>query len=247
LHIDGDDTEFTTYSNHWAPVQLYYATYLSLRAYFEACGSQIPNEHSKNLKTINNEILSKPGLFPFPFQTMCSCSGTCVNSSHFLYLPDGKTVNKISGLKNFEKVNSYDFFALCLKTTRDKQIEKLCEDWKHRYKKKRVSPVEKVKMVNNLVPTSIFNFLYRLRLRSNYEDADSFLLSLPTETEAQEFNKSLRVIGWYVQLLFETLIMGHIGIRLFTEMVTKFTKYEKYGVSKITVNKRLKLITAAVF
>jgi hypothetical protein len=246
LHIDGDDNEFATYSNHWAPVQLYYAVYLSLRAYSAANGSQIPNEHTKNLKAINNEILNKPSLFPFPFQTMCECSGARSDNSKFINLPVGMSINKISGLTKYEKVDFCDSFALCLKTTRDKQIEKLCEDWKHRNKRKRVSPIEKEKMVKNLGPTSIFNFLYRLRLRSNYEDADSFLLSLPTERESQDFNTSIRVIGWFTQLMLETLIKHYIGDQTFCGIVQKFIKYEKYGISEKTVNKRLKLMVGLI-
>jgi hypothetical protein len=246
LHIDGEDNEFTTYSNHWAPVQLYYSAYLSLRAYFTANASQVPNEHTKNLKAINNDILNKSSLFPFPFHTMCLCGGARADDSKFINMPQGVCINKISGLTKFDNVEFYDSFALCLKTTRDKQIEKLCEDWRHRNKKKRVPALEKEKMVKNMGPTSLFNFLYRLRLRSNYEDADSFLFSQPTILESQDFNKSLRVICWYTQFMLETLIARYIGEKTFVGIVQKFEKFEKYGFSKKTVGNRSKLIYESV-
>ena len=60
-----------SYSNHWAPVQLYYAAYLALRALLLASNQTVPHDHSATLQAISIAIRARPELFPQPWRTTC--------------------------------------------------------------------------------------------------------------------------------------------------------------------------------
>jgi len=230
MSISAQYEEFVSYSNHWIPVQAYYATYLALRAFFIASAQDVGREHSTNLKAIGEEIQQRPKLFPYPWKVVCV--GNPEDSSlEFRNLPNGVTISGISSLTASWRVDPWDSYAKFLKTTRQRHLLKQCEDWKLQNGRKRVSPKAKKQFLDNLSPTTIFNCLYRLRLRSNYADADSFLLSVQGSTEGAAFHSSLRKIGWSSLLILELLTARYIGKREFDAIVESFRRYETRGVS----------------
>ncbi len=233
--------DYVSYSNHWAPVQVYYATYLALRAFYVSMGITISHEHSTTLKNIGEDIKRRPELFPRPWKVICI--GDPKNEIEILNHPEGTEFKKSSALNsNLDIWSSYRTF---LKTTRERQLEKICDDWKRSKHKKRISEAQRLTLVNNLAPTSFFNVLYRLRLRSNYEDADSFLVSIQETDEALRFNKALKKISWCTLFTLETLIARYIKKTKFEEIVHSFQKHEKIKLSEELVGKRMELIKEA--
>lgn len=230
INIFSQFNEFISYSNHWTPVQTYYSLYLALRAYFTSTGQDVSREHASNLKAIGEEIKRRPSLFPQPWSIICV--GNPENSiPELLNLPKGVTISKVSSLTSSFRIPFWNSYALFLKTTRKRQIETLCNDWKIRLRKKRICPFEKKKFIENLSPTTLFHILYRLRIRSNYADADSFLLSDQNIDDAISFHSALLNIGWYSLLVLELLVARHIGKRKFDCLVGDFRKYEKNRLS----------------
>jgi len=100
LHLDGEEKDFSSYSNHWAPVQLYYSVYLALRAFFISSGTSITGEHVNNLSAISDEIVRRPDLFPYPFKTVCIDCGA-LSPEKFVNWPDGIPLNTVSTLQNY--------------------------------------------------------------------------------------------------------------------------------------------------
>lgn len=231
MDIAGQHDEFVSYSNHWIPVQVYYAVYLALRAYYIAKGHDVPREHASNLKAIAEEIKTRPDLFPQPWKAVCI--GNPENGrAKMVNLPHGMVIGKISSLSLSSKVPFWDSYGMFLQTTRRRQLETLCDNWKINNKRRRVNPEAKQRFIANLSPTSLFNALYRLRLRSNYADADSFLLAVQGSTEAVQFHHALQKISWCTLLVLELLIARHIGKRTFEQIVEKFRKYDGLGRSE---------------
>jgi len=222
--------EFVPYSNHWLPVQAYYASYLAIRAYFNASGQNVNKEHSINLKVISENIQSRPTLFAHPWSVICTGNPES-NSIAYHNLPSGIVISEISGLTSSARVQFWDSYAKFLKTTRHRHLEKICEDWKSANNKKRVNSIIKKKFIDNLPPTSIFHCLYRLRLRSNYADADSFLLSVQGTVEANLFHSSIRKLCWSTLSVLELLTARYIGKREFDKVVNSFRRYELRGAS----------------
>lgn len=230
MSISAQYEEFVSYSNHWIPVQAYYATYLALRALFTSSGQEVGREHSANLKAIAEEIQRRPDLFPYPWRLLCVGNPEDA-SPQFRNLPDNVTISPISSLTSSWRVDFWDSYGKFLKTTRQRHLLKQCEDWKSAHGKKRVSPTAKRQFIQNLSPTSLFNCLYRLRLRSNYADADSFLLSVQGSSEGSSFHSALRKIGWSSLLVLELLTARYLGKREFERVVDSFRRYEPRGLS----------------
>ncbi len=230
LSISGQNEEFIFYSNHWAPVQLYYSAYLGLRAYFIVSGQAVSNEHASNLKAIGEEIQRRPSLFPLPLKVIC-VGNPEDNTTRYLNLPQHCSVSKISPLSSSWRVSFWDSYGMFLRTTRIRQLEKLCDDWRSLNKRKRISPKVKKAYSANLSPTTLFHCLYRLRVRSNYADADSFLLSVQETEEAIRFHNALQTVGWFALLVLELLIARYIGKKKFEQFVNDFRKHETQGLS----------------
>jgi hypothetical protein len=242
LLLPSEFPESVTYANHWAPVQAYYAVYLAIRAYLHASGQIIPHVHASTLKAIAREIHQRQGLFPLPWRVLCvgnpeSKFPECVG------LPTGARIEKISPLSSPRGLgfSFWSSLVLLLKTTRERQLVALNQQWKRDHSRKRVSPEAKRAHIRNLAPTSIFHALYRFRIRSNYEDADVFLMGALDESEARRFNDSIRNVTWSSMIVLEMLIARCIGKKKYEEIIQSFQVYDPRGVMARTAPARWRL------
>lgn len=233
------ESEYVAYSNHWTPVQLYYSVYLGLRAYFLSINNSPPESHAATLKTIALDIKARPSLYPEPWR-VCLEGNPEDGAKTFLNHPAGVIVQESSPLGS--SVDFWDRYYLFLKTTRRRQVETKCDQWKKDNKKKRILGSVRVTLAQNLTPTTFFDLLYRLRIRSNYQDADSFLLTLENEVAATEFHDGLSTICWHTLLLIETLISRYIGEAEFEKIVEEFVKDEKKGLASKLIKQRWDII-----
>ncbi len=241
MHISAPPKELLPYSNHWAPVQLYYTLYLATRAYFISSGNTVPPNHTATLSTITNEIKNRPLLFPYPWKIQCE--GDPANDTvTYTNLPPDVQVQQISSLSPGEHVDFYDSYCMFLRTTRKRQIENRIEQWKHDNNRKRIKGAERRILVNNLSPSSLFDAIYRLRARSNYQDADSVLLTLDLPDSAKIYNYGLRSISWYSLLVLETLIARYLGRKNYEQIVNRFAGYDLGKASQYLVQRRWNII-----
>ncbi|OGS21445.1 MAG: hypothetical protein A3J83_08520 [Elusimicrobia bacterium RIFOXYA2_FULL_40_6] len=232
------NNELVPYANHWIPVQGYYAIYILVRAYFFCSGQDISHEHATNLKCISHEIQKRPDLFPCPWNVLCDGDPN-IKIPNLINIPEEVSITHISNLK--PNSNFWDSYALLLKTTRQRQIETKFDDWRTSNKRVRIPPQIKSKLCNDLPPTSLFNFFYRLRLRSNYIDADSFLIGSLNDNKSNDFYNSLCILVWNTLLVIEVLITRYIGKKEYSNIVLSFTKHDDLKMCKDTVIKRWEL------
>lgn len=230
-------SELVSYSNHWAPVQLYYSIYLAIRAFFLAENRNVGEDHTTTLKTISSDVFSRPELFPSPWKILCKGdpSGSNIEYSN---LPDRIEIQPVSSLTSGEYVDYWGSYGLFLKTTRERQIDKSINDWKKSNRRKRIRDRERANLVGRLSPTSFFHCIYRLRIRSNYSDVESFLVSIERSDDSAKFNRSLRRICWYTVLVLELLIARYVGRRLFTQWVEEFIRYDSSELGTRLVQRR---------
>jgi hypothetical protein len=166
-------------------------------------------------------------------------------SPKFVNVPAGLQIDKISPLSSVERSRILASFVMFLKTTRQRHLKRLCDEWKSKQKRKRVSPSVKQARINNMEPTSLFHCLYRLRLRSNYADADSFLLNVDDARVAQRFHSSIRTVCWSIMLVLELLVARYIKKKEFDSIVSEFSKYDKSERSSMLVQARWAAIKSA--
>src|SRR3954454_16305780 len=59
-------------------------------------------------------------------------------------------------------------YGTWLRSTREARLTAREEQWKAKQKKKRIAPAERTKIAASVAPTSFFDCLWRMRIKSNY-------------------------------------------------------------------------------
>jgi len=224
LKISGD---MSRYSLHWAPVQMYYSLYLAIRALFESARFEIKNTHEPTLKSISNWIVNR-NLFPYPWTCYCEGLSELKNCKFNNFKSD---IKEVCALSFPDDETSESFYAKFLKTTRNKYFD----DKKFRagLKTKGGKPLKSFSKANkqlieqNLHKTTIFDCIYRLRIKSNYEEAETYILSEMSKSDADKFYNSLKIVLTSSLLTLEYLIVKHMGKERFKEIVESFERVKR--------------------
>jgi len=218
MKIGGD---FTRYSIHWAPVQAYYSIYLSLRALMESCNNPISNTHRATLSAISNWIIERD-VIPYPW----SCS--CTNMENPKYGGFKEKIEYVNPLCIPNSTNLEHSYAMFLRTTRKIKFEKRKSEIKLKTKrdkiKKRFTKQDKKKIEAGLHATTFFDCFYRLRTKSNYEEAETYVLSDLVKIDLDNFYYSLKKILTSTLFILESIIAKYLGLDEFNKMIDDFTK-----------------------
>lgn len=228
-HLLEDD--FLKFSNHWAPVQSYYAIYLACRALIVAKGLNANGDHATTLNTLVNFINTEK-LFPNPWNILC-------NTNSFLNLPNNTKPGQINPLENPEHFKSdtnklLDSLCMFLRTTRQRIIEEKCIRWKEKNPtkkgpRKRLSPGIRKGFEKRERQTSLFDCFYRLRIRSNYKDVDIFILG-SSAPEIGLYFKSLCNITDKTLFLVESYLYRYLGKQGMESIVNEYKQTYNLGL-----------------
>ena len=168
---------FLRYSNAWAPVQAYYAVYMSIHAWLVTIGMGGPiDDHTSTLRTVASHLVRRR-LLPYPF--LINCTGHPKLHERQVHGLPADTDPDLH-IELLAAPNLADFhprYAKMLDPTRNARLERGRREWLARNGRKRMPKAEQRAMASRLHPTSVFDYLWRLRIRSNYGDVSSFLLS----------------------------------------------------------------------
>lgn len=223
-----DNNEYYKFSLHWNFPQAYYSVYLSMTAFHETQG--IANEqHEKSIKLFGNSIKDNH----YPKAIAFYASG----------LKDEFKYDGLSTFKNFPKDNSVLSKIDCLedaeiqlatflKTTRIKNAD----DKRKRFEKQndsRFHTAQKVfskalrkkhwDLIYKTIPiTSVFNLLYRLRIKANYHDIESFINA---DIDFKSFHESLGELISYLNFVHEAYIAKTIGIVQYEKILFEFPSH----------------------
>ncbi len=227
---------YSKYSNHWTPVYTYYSIYSGIRAYLEATHRSSDGNHATILDVMGEEMKIHHELFPQPWKTMVIHD---TNGKHsYINLPNNINISKISPLTRPVQQNFWDHYAMMLRTTRSRIIDKKFTD------KKRNIKLSKKELSKQVKPTTLFHALYRMRTRSNYKDADATWMTILPFSEATSFNIALKEIAHNSLLIFETLVARRIGKQEFSEIASEFISFDQKDITKNLIAKRLKTINS---
>jgi uncharacterized protein (UPF0332 family) len=221
--VNGD---LIKYANHWAPIQAYYSVFLALRALFESIGIDCPPNHTHTLQQVS-EFVVKRNLFPCPFNSFHKGLNELKNAHYGNFQNNTK---QISNLSTPQVEDFWNWYALWFKTTRDRKFlrrkKEILKNKRFRTSKgkprKNLSLRQKVIVEEGLHATTIFDVLYRLRIRSNYEDADAFILGVMSSEEALSFHNSLVVILESLLFAIERCISKYLSRKSFLPIANDF-------------------------
>lgn len=186
-----EDPDFDEEANAWLPTQAYYALYHGIRAAALASRQErVPNTHRGALNFISKQV--QRGLLPFPW------SGWCAGC------PDAKTTSfggisptrSVHVLSRSAPETTEDRFAMLLRTTRQKELRR--ERYPSARKelgKRRLTGADKILVARKLEATTLFDVIWRIRKKSNYEDGDVFVLGAAGPVDARAFAQSLALVA----------------------------------------------------
>lgn len=80
----------------------------------------------------------------------------------------------------------------------------------------------KNEIAKRLAPTTVFDLFWRLRVKANYEDADTFVLGASGLPDARAFADSLAILADASVAALEALIIRYVGDDLYQTFITSY-------------------------
>ena len=220
IHHQADtaaNAEVISCANLWATVQSYYATFHAAQAVLIASHwwSATPDTHAGTLKLLS-ELVSRRQHFPPPFDA--GCHGT-MNDLSYTGSVLGVNIAYGNSLAPPTEFDCRDRLGMLLRTTRERQIDEAKAKWlisttvrkPDGSKYVRVPVAHQSQIAERLATTTLFDFLYRFRIRSNYHDAEAFLLGAAGQGDGIGFSTALVTFLQATLFSLELLLSRIIG------------------------------------
>lgn len=192
-----------------------------------------PESHQSVLRTLSTWTDDRRIL---PFLWSCGLNGAMEDAQHNGF-GDREIDEAISNLSTPNRRNAHSILFKALKTTRWRRCEAAIQRYKGEKKRQRISPADRRQVESSVRTTSVFDLLWRIRIRSNYGDADAFRASDATEFEAQRVYESYRTITSSGLLVFESILVKRAG-RSAVDRALK-TQISKARILERTVGERM--------
>lgn len=204
-------------ANLWAPVQAYYAIHGYGLAILSLLNSAKLRRHRSFLLTISDQVFA--GLIPFPFNIRCGGDPTLPGGQGLRFYGVELNPTAVVGFSNLANVQGEDrllAMGKSLETTRSRQIEEKFKEMRElrppKGKKRRnIKKAEKDRIIARWQATTIADLMFRLRIRSNYEDPSMLLHGQGTPEQAAEYFQGLQDLVQKLSALFEGIIAKIVG------------------------------------
>lgn len=235
------------FTNQWAPVQAYYAMQGLWRAWFIASQDRSPKTHRSTLEQVS-EVVAR-GVLPWPWSATCS-GDPSFSRAQLHGFPEEVRTNP-SALSGPPGDSSYsDWVAKVLRTTRRFFLGGRETEWKSSNRTKEGNPYRRIpsqerqRIRTSMHPTTIIDLLYRMRLRSNYDDVDDFVLGQLTEDDARTYFRSLVSATRRSMQVVEALVRATMPAGAYDRHANEFLRVPGSD-SRTTLAKRLDALAAA--
>ncbi len=237
LPVD-EHPELTFTANIWLPVLSYYAIHGAGLALLAIRMQNLPKRetHKYFLSTFTDAVLRR--LLPYPFNGLCT-GGPTVDSFSFRNIDTTIAKSKVQlNLANPSLASNIDdYIGKSLYTTRDRKLDDAYK--KQRVEKKRIKlgrtrcnikREEKERICSKLCDTSICDFIYRMRERSNYDNPIMYLSGTNDADRARSHYKDLLRLTKVLIEGINTLIEFYLGKKELDKIKNELKPFE---ISKI--------------
>lgn len=226
LTANQDNDDFLGVAIQWALPQAYYSVYQSLNAFIRTSGA-ITSTHTSAIKKFAE--LMKSGKYPDCLSFYCDGDYKQLNFSN---LPLKGSKSSLARIKSNEDAQTQ--IGMLLKGTREELAEQLKTE-----RQKSAKPIltkdgkvlrafsnkQWAEIIKPNQVTTLYDFLYRLRLKANYKDIESLICA---EINFVEFHDCIHKIVGYINLVHEAYIAKSIGASAYNELVTNFPKHPRH-------------------
>lgn len=220
-----DNSDYYKFSLHWNFPQAYYSIYLAMTAFHETQG--VANEvHEKSIKLFGNSIRNHH----YP-ECISFFSMGLYNEFEYLNLPNFSSfppafsgLARINSLKDAQLQIGSFLKSTRIKNAKDKRDRAEKNNDKRFYNKKgsfrKSFQKEHWDIIYRSIPeTTILNMLYRLRIKANYKDVESFINA---EIDFKRFHRSLSSIVSYLNYIHEAYFAKVVGIKEYEKILNEF-------------------------
>ena len=203
------EVEFIRVNNQWKPIQTYYSIYsLAAATAYSLTGREVSN-HRTCLNVASNFFVTIP-IQPWNLHFL-GYSGNEKHPStiHPVNFPAGIHIPNALVRSN---VIPLEVIACCLQAEHRIRISE-----SRKPKRGAVKP----KYLHEPTPTTLLHFLYRLRIKSNYQSAEVFLAAAP-DGAVRRFSSNLTKIITYANSYMEVLIARKVGVENLLILMDEF-------------------------
>ena len=251
-----DESELVKISNNWSVVQVYYVLYHSTQAVAVAKGFVRPDSHPKTQRLFYNlwadrNLCLEPWTLARDFEGMRN-------------IPSRITIDDdIHNWALCSPVSAWSLACLALKTTRDDHLDKSTGEARKRKgieRRKilrqqeakriklgkspkirpnvslpRLTPEEKLLVDKEESPTTIIDYFYRLRIKTNYVDSSMFTDGPENDQQSIQVRDDLNIIAGGNLLLAELTVRNIVGHDVFFKWISDWvrTNVPNYPTSAI--------------
>jgi hypothetical protein len=191
-------------------------------AFHVASGAGRPRNHAALLRSLVDCV--QRGLFPPPWSLTC-VGVPAYKPNRFHGLPLGADITLPHNWEAPDPETNWGALCRLLKTTREKEVDRLAAEWKEKNRRRRLPNGERERIAEGLRPTTIFDFLWRLRTRTDYRDVDAFLEGIALPSEARSFLDALLVTLEGTMAVFEAPVCHYSGDLLVGECAERFVAH----------------------
>ena len=224
-----DPNVFDEEANAWLPSQAYYAVFHAVLGFAAASGQVIPRDHAAALKLAGKEVVR--GSLPAPWDAWCE--GCPQTGSHRFggLVPSADAVHVLSSPDPW---TSDDRLAMFLRTTRRKELERRFNQERGRKplpgrSRRNLMATDKERIATSMPPTTLFDVLWRMRKKANYEDADTFVLGAAGELDARRFGQALVIVTDATVAALEGLTAAYVGPDLLANLSDAYASKTSSG------------------
>ncbi len=241
FHLSIAEPEFYKFALHWHFPQAYYSIYLSMTAFHETQGNANDN-HEKSIKSFGNQV--KNGHYPKAISYYATGG---YNEFKFFGLSrmnkkDFSSISKINSIADAETQ-----IASFLNSTRIQNAENKRKRGQIEFSKNPVFQNKKGQLIKrftkkhwdliyNKIPiTTLLNLIYRLRIKANYHDIETFMNA---DLDFRKFHLKIGNIMNYMNFIHEAYFCKVVGIKKYEQIVKSFAE----NTTENRAQKRLELI-----
>lgn len=258
-----EDDELCKIANTWAVVQVYYVLYHATQALAQTKGFNRTPNHSQTQKLFNSLWTDRSALLP-PL-TLSWGDGGARN------IPDTVVVDdSIHAWTACDGSSCWSLAAKALRTTREDAIDEAFankraallrerkKEWRAEEEQRlaagrrarrepqlgrpQLSPAQKIAIARNVRSHTIIDYLYRLRIRTNYEDAAMFTDGPEEIGESVGIRDCLRQISSAALLLHELAVADVLGREALIAQAREFLQSAAPSGVQVTLRSRFPLL-----
>lgn len=236
-HSLAEDSEIVRLANGWGAVQAYYVLYNAAQAVLVAEGHERPEQHEQTKRQFVDMWTQRAAtLAPWGFAA-AHPTARGADADGFLGGPGRALDMGLHSWTAWQGEQAWDIAAKALRTTRSAMIEdrlrkarerKLadrrkawradCETRTHLGRKARPEPktanltaAERGVVEKRARPTTVADYLYRLRVKANYDDITVFVDGPTSDVEAAAMAADLVDLACATLLVHEVRLASRIG------------------------------------